>query len=357
MQPKLLSRDDFRNGVFARDKGKCVVCGKTAEETPEGKLDAHHILERRLFQAPHEKGGYFLDNGATVCETHHLECERTTISVPEVRELAGIERAVVPSHLYDEFEYDKWGNIVLPAGQRLKGELFYDESVQKVLRDGGVLEKFSKYVKHPRLYHLPWSDSLTDDDRILTNLDGLIGKEVVVTEKADGEQTTIYNDYLHARSIDGPSHASRNLVKSFAAQWQYGLSDEQRICGENVYAAHSIAYDETNPAPHHFLGFSMWEGMTCLSWDETMENFAILGVTPVREMWRGVFDEQAIRALYDPARDWNTIEGYVVRLADSFSYGEFRQSVAKYVRRGHVQTAKHHWRSQKIIPNTFLETQ
>lgn len=353
MQQKLLSRDAFRDGVFARDGHRCVVCKRSAEETPEGKLDAHHIIERRLFQAKEELGGYFLDNGATVCEDHHLECEQTVISVAEIRELAGITRAVVPSHLYDEFEYDKWGNIVLPTGMRLKGELFHDASVQKVLLAGGVLDKFSKYVKHPRLYHLPWSDSMTDDDRVLPDLSGFLGREVIVTEKADGEQTTVYNDYLHARSIDGPSHASRNLIKSFAAGWQYALTDEQRVCGENCYAQHSIAYDESNPLPHHFLGFSMWDGMTCLSWDETIENFAILGITPVKTIWRGIFDEKMIRSLYDPARDWDKIEGYVVRLTDSFTYGEFRRSVAKYVRKGHVQTTKH-WRlGQRIVPNSW----
>jgi hypothetical protein len=194
---------------------------------------------------------------------------------------------------------------------RLKGELFYDESVQKVLREGGVLEKFSKYVKHPRLYHLPWSESLTDDDRVLTSLDGLIGREVIVTEKADGEQTTIYNDYLHARSIDGPSHASRNLVKSWAAQWQYALSDDQRICGENVYAAHSIAYDESNPgtASLPWLLHVGWHDLPVMGRDDG--ELCHLGVTPVKEMWRGIFDEKAIRGSMIPARDWNTIEGYV----------------------------------------------
>jgi predicted restriction endonuclease len=91
----LLPRDDFREGVFARDNYKCVFCGKTAEETPEGKLDAHHILERRLWP----DGGYYLANGATVCEEHHLECERTTITVGEVMEAAGITKRIVPPHL------------------------------------------------------------------------------------------------------------------------------------------------------------------------------------------------------------------------------------------------------------------
>lgn len=52
---KLLSRDEFRESVFARDRYKCIFCGKQAEETPEGKLDAHHIIERRLWS----DGGYY----------------------------------------------------------------------------------------------------------------------------------------------------------------------------------------------------------------------------------------------------------------------------------------------------------
>lgn len=41
---KLLTRDDFRESVLKRDGYRCVVCGTT-----ERKLDAHHIIERRLF--------------------------------------------------------------------------------------------------------------------------------------------------------------------------------------------------------------------------------------------------------------------------------------------------------------------
>ena len=108
MEPKLLTREQFREGVFARDGHKCVFCGKTAAETPEGKLDAHHILERRLWP----DGGYYLENGATVCEEHHLECEQTVRSVEDVRNAAGITKILVPPHLYDDHVYDKWGNPV-----------------------------------------------------------------------------------------------------------------------------------------------------------------------------------------------------------------------------------------------------
>ncbi len=42
-------------------------------------------------------------------------------------------------------------------------------------------------IKYPRTFHLPWSPGLTKDDKRIENLDGFIGREVVVTEKMDGE--------------------------------------------------------------------------------------------------------------------------------------------------------------------------
>jgi hypothetical protein len=100
--PSLLTRDAFREGVFKRDNHRCVICGARA-------LDAHHIIERRLFA----DGGYYLDNGASVCEEHHLLCEMTVLTVDQVREACGIRRIVVPQHLYPDQAYDKWGNPVL----------------------------------------------------------------------------------------------------------------------------------------------------------------------------------------------------------------------------------------------------
>ena len=125
MDPKLLTRDAFREGVFLRDGHKCVFCDKPAK-------DAHHILERRLWP----DGGYYLENGASVCEEHHLACERTAISVEDVRNAAAIRKVWVPPHFYDDHVYDKWGNPVLEDGRRGKGELFFDESVQKALKEG-----------------------------------------------------------------------------------------------------------------------------------------------------------------------------------------------------------------------------
>ena len=53
-------------------------------------------------------------------------------------------------------------------------------------------------IKYPRTPHLPWSLGATNDDVKQRDLSHFVGKQVVVTEKMDGENTTLYNDYIHA---------------------------------------------------------------------------------------------------------------------------------------------------------------
>jgi len=333
---KLLTRDEFRDAVFERDGHKCVFCGEPAQ-------DAHHILERRLWP----DGGYYLSNGASVCGAHHLACEYTTISVEEVREACGIEKFNLPPHLYDDQVYDKWGNIVQPNGTRLKGELFHDESVQKALKEGGVLGQFVNWVKYPRTHHCPWSSGITDDDRVIGSTDQFMERRVIVTEKMDGENTTLYRDYYHARSIDGRSHPSRDWAKNFWSNISHDIPEGWRVCCENLFAQHSIAYDDL---PSYLMGFSVWnEKNVCLDWDTTMEWFQLLGIEPVPVLYDGVYSEGLIKML--GSRDWERHEGYVVRLADEFSYGEFKTSMMKFVRRGHVQTTKHWMHGQAITQN------
>lgn len=332
----LLTRDQFRSAVFERDGGTCVFCDRPA-------IDAHHIMERRLWP----DGGYYVDNGASVCEEHHLACERTTISPEQVREACSIEKAVLPPHLYADEEYDKWGNIQLNPNERLPGELFFDDSVQKVLREGHWLDRFTHIVKYPRTYHLPWSPGLHKDDRMMPNTLAFEGQEVVMTEKVDGENTTLYNDYSHARSVDSVYDESRTWVKNFWSSFAHDIPEGWRICGENMFALHSIEY---NDLPSYFLGFSIWnERNVCLSWKETLEWFELLGITPVPVIWQGIYNEEVIRTLGE-ARSWADHEGYVVRRTDSFPLMKFRSYVGKYVREGHVNTTQH-WRHRKLRQN------
>ena len=121
---KLLSREQFKELVFKRDKYKCIFCDKPA-------VDAHHIMDRKLWT----DGGYYLFNGASVCEEHHWAVERTDISVQEVWAKCGITEPCLPPHLDPTLNYDKWGNIMLDNGMRKPGEMFHLENVQKILKD------------------------------------------------------------------------------------------------------------------------------------------------------------------------------------------------------------------------------
>ena len=67
-----------------------------------------------------------------------------------------------------------------------------------------------------------------------------------------------------------------------------------------------------------------------------------------------VRDEKVIRAL-EKQLSWDKNEGYVVRVADSFTYGQFKTSIAKFVREGHVTTTKH-WRAGRhFTPNELFK--
>lgn len=342
-----LTREQFRNGVFERDNNQCVICGG------DTSLDAHHILERRLFG---KTQGYCLSNGATLCSKHHIQAEQTVLSCDEIREKAGITEIILPDYLYEEYSYSKWGDILLPNGTRLRGELFYDDSVQKILKSGQVLDLYSKYVKYPRTYHLPFSGKTTKDDRILENTNHFEGKEVIVSIKKDGENNSLYRDYMHARSINSNSHPSQSFVKNLHNMIAHDIPEGWRICGENLYAKHTIYYENLKA---YFYIFSIWnEKNECLSWDETVEWSDLLGIPTVEVIYRGMWNYKDIEDL-TKIKEYNgdKVEGFVVRLSDCFSYGNFRLSVAKYVSEEFRTEIKYEysWRYKPFTINKIMK--
>jgi len=340
LSAKLMSRDSFRETVFARDNHACVICGAAAR-------DAHHIIERKLWT----DGGYYLDNGASLCGEHHIQAETTELSCETIRGAAGITKVILPESYYRDHIYTKWGDVVLPNGLRMKGPLFSDGSVQKILRAGPNYGLYTDYVKYPRSYHLPWSEGRTSDDKTLPNTRHFEGQRVIISEKMDGENTTIYKDYVHARSIDGRDHWSRSWVKNLQAKIGYEIPDGWRICGENLYAKHSIKYDDLRS---YFMVFSIWnEKNECISWDETVQYADILGLQTVPVIYDGLWDEKLVQSIY-PKMDRNRQEGYVVRVADAFPYLSFYRSLAKFVRQEHVGTS-HHWMFTASEKNTIKE--
>lgn len=320
MKAELLTRDNFREGVFKRDGHLCVICGEKAQ-------DAHHIMERGLW--PDE--GYYIDNGASLCGVCHFDAEDDALLPSEIREAALITRVLLPPHLDPNVEYTKWG---IPLDGR---------------------------VKYPRTPYLnPGAESFQPGKDIAWSAfgRGFNGRRVVVTEKLDGENTTMYSDKIHARSLSFDSHPSRDYIKQFHASIAHDIPKGWRICGENMTAKHSIFYDQL---PGYFFVFSIWDHKNeCLSWDETLEWCDLLGLRTVPVYFDGVYEE-APRAVLHPLMPRNLrphysseTEGYVIRNASRFHHLHFRDNVAKYVRANHVQTDRH-WRHRPVVFNQIVE--
>lgn len=204
--------------------------------------------------------------------------------------------------------------------------------------------------KYGRTYHLPISPGATSDDKIMPSFDGLMEHDVVVTEKMDGENTTIHSAGNHARSPDSRYHPSRDWLKAFAAGISPALSAEERIVGENLYARHSVTYESL---PSFFLGFAWIVDDVVQSWDETMSRFEDLGITAVPTLYRGpyrsnLFEEMALNL------DLDKHEGFVVRVATSFAEEDMPTRMGKFVREGHVKSETH-WMNTELIPNKMAQ--
>jgi hypothetical protein len=208
------------------------------------------------------------------------------------------------------------------------------------------------FIKYPRTYHLPWSQGITDDDKVLSDLSCFDGKRVIINKKMDGENTTMYSNHIHARSIDSRGGVDRDWVKQLHASIAHNIPENWRICGENLWAQHSISYTDL---PSYFMAFSIWNDSNfCLSWDDTLQYLDLLDLSCVPIMYDGVWDIDICSKIHTTL-DFKKDEGFVVRNADSFHYDQFKFNVAKYVRKSHVQTDDKHWRTKELIPNALKE--
>jgi hypothetical protein len=191
-------------------------------------------------------------------------------------------------------------------------------------------------TKYPRTPHFPFSLGRTNDDKTLKNCDHFQGKDVVVTAKLDGENSTLTRDYYHARSLDSRDHWSRSWIKKFHSEISYKIPIGIKLCGENLYAKHSIQYENLKS---YFYLFNVWYHDLCYSWDETVEIAELLDLVMVPVLFRGTWDEDLVKNICSNLKP--NEEGVVVRCTNPFIRSEFTSNVAKYVRADHVQTDEH----------------
>lgn len=208
------------------------------------------------------------------------------------------------------------------------------------------------YKKYPKTFHLPWSDSLTKDDKRLNNTNLFNNMNVIVTEKLDGECTTMYKDKIHARSIDSISHSSRGWIKAFHSKISWIIPKNIRIVGENMFAKHSIFYNRLTSYFYVFAVFKIENNIDiCCNLCETVYWANRIGAKCCPILYRGTWNKEKIKSCWNGESSFGPIsEGYVVRNVEEFLFDDFNKNVAKYVRKNHVQT-NYNWMNQKVIRN------
>lgn len=325
---KPLTRATFRTGVFDRDRQRCVVpgCGNAAEY-------AHHIIERRLWLKDDPlPEGYDLNNGASLCELHHLHAEAGYFPPQALRHWLDIP-TILPAMMNPLKIYDKWGNEIPSVGPEI--------------------------VKYPKTPYLPFSPSVDREDRVI-DIKNLLGKPLVVTTKMDGSCVTLTKNHVGARNALTAGHPSFNLLKAKHAQFKDVISDNMQLFGEWLLAEHSIKYQNQLALKDYLQIFAIYDQYQELFFDwlglEEFCTFRGLTIVPIIAEVTFTTEWQLIAALTEIGnrliKDGH--EGFVVKSKYPFHYTQFSENVAKYVRANHVQTTKH-WTKQQIVKNQLKD--
>ncbi len=188
-------------------------------------------------------------------------------------------------------------------------------------------------MKYPRTPHLPFSKGRTPDDIAVKDFD--IQKYQICTEKLDGENTNMTRDKIHARSEEGYNNTWQTYLKKKWAEIRFNIPENLQICGENLYATHSITYEYL---PAYFYVFAIFdlERNVVLSYNDMCEWCQLLDL-PMAPL----FDFDIERDIPHQSHFGSTCEGYVIRNINEFNIEDFADNVAKCVRPNHVQTNRH----------------
>jgi len=206
---------------------------------------------------------------------------------------------------------------------------------------------FSHPPKYPRTKHWPWSETVHQDDSYHQNPNIFIGKEVVISEKLDGGNSSLWNGEVYARSTGQPATQGWfALVKKYQT-WKTLGNIDQIFYGEDLSAKHSIQY--SIPMDQTYFVFHILQNDVFMSVDD-MERIAInAGFNTVPIVFRGTFNKlDQITNFFKteinkPSAYGVEREGFVIRIADEIKHEDFSNKVAKFVRKNHVQPNAQHW--------------
>lgn len=319
---KLKSREEFKESVSLRDKGKCIICGKDYDEV-------HHITERKLWK----DGGYYLNNGASLCNFHHRQAESNILCPQYLSYILDINLHT-PGYFKESIDYNKWGE------------------------EFDMPREFD--FKYPSTWYLPFSPSvaLEDNRRKCESVKHLIGVPLVSSIKMDGSNSRMTNEKAAARNGHQAIHSSFDLLKNmFESRIKYLIPENLIIFGEWIYAQHSIKYEGDLSLHDYFQCFSIYDRNKniFLDWNTTKDlckKFNISTVPILSENKVFHSEWEIVKYLSKLGEDVvkQGHEGIVVRSAYGYHYSQHKDFVLKYVRINHVQTDKM-WSHKPVIKN------
>uniref|UniRef100_A0A1X7V124 RNA ligase domain-containing protein n=1 Tax=Amphimedon queenslandica TaxID=400682 RepID=A0A1X7V124_AMPQE len=168
--------------------------------------------------------------------------------------------------------------------------------------------------------------------------------QVIVTEKLDGGNCSIYQGKVYSRTVNTEAtHPSFGPIKQLASGISSLIPDNIQLFGENMFGIHSIEY---NSLESFFYLFGVLEdGERWHSWQSVLDYSSLLGLPTVPVLTIAEFQSlNELQLLIEKnmkSRSQcgsSSPEGFVVRSVSSFSYSEFETHVCKYVRPNHIQT-------------------
>ena len=336
---KNTSRAAFRRDVFAKMGGMCCVpwCNYQA-------VDAHHIIDRALWNSKEELDGYICDNGAPLCECHHFNAEYGNITPRQLRSFCRISNPVYPSVIVNNiaggisrFTCDKWGS-----------------PYKRSSRAGKV-----KYPHTPFFRNSPGGNVSEKRENGIMAWDRLCSVDIVISTKLDGSNVTFDRDGVAARNAHDATHSSFDMLKQWHASTSISMDPALQFFGEWMYAKHSIHYTDKLALTGYLHLFAIYDhsNVEWLGWDDVRAWARTLGIPTVPTLFVDrVSNPKSLEALVqkvgkDVISDGH--EGIVVRNRFSFPYSEFSKNIAKYVRKDHVTTSNH-WSTSRIVLNELL---
>jgi ATP-dependent RNA circularization protein (DNA/RNA ligase family) len=188
-------------------------------------------------------------------------------------------------------------------------------------------------------------------------MSNLIGQEIVITEKLDGENTSMTDGGVYARSHAAytTSPWSREVRALHKLVVEDELGDGVYLFGENMEGIHSIEY--TNLTSYFYI-FGMRDNNICVPWEKVEEYSYLLDIPTVPVLFKGIVNsEKELKSLVEklskePSELGGVREGIVARVAGMFHNDDFSTNVLKWVRKDHVTTTEHwqrNWKKAKLI--------